>query len=64
MSLELMKMYIFIWAHVQWAYIPQCENWNKTNALMNVPKKETHHESDNLNQINQENPRAYLFLPS
>ena len=59
-----MKMYIF--AHVfsiKQAYIPQLENWNKTNALINVPKRETHYESNDLNQINQENPRAYLFLP-
>ena len=26
-------------------------------------KKKTHHESDDLNRINQENSRAYLFLP-
>ena len=24
-------------------------------------KKKTHHESDDLNRINQENPRAYHF---
>ena len=33
-------------------YILQRENWNKTKALVNVPKKETHHESDDLNRIN------------
>ena len=38
--------------NVKQAYIPQRENWNKTNALINVPKKETHHESDDWNQIN------------
>ena len=37
---------------VKKVYIPQRENWNKTNALINVPKKETHHENDDLNRIN------------
>ena len=49
-----MKMYIFICVRVQrkkkeyilQLYILQRENWKKTNALANVPKKETHHESD------------------
>ena len=48
---------------VKQAYILQRENWNKTNTLINVLKKETHNESDDLNRINQENPRTYLFLP-
>ena len=60
MSLILMKLYIFICTRIQrkqllyilQLYILQCENWNKTNALVNVPKKETHHESDDLNRIN------------
>ena len=41
-NLVLMKMYIFICARVQrkkHAYILQRENWNKTNALVNIPKR-------------------------
>ena len=40
---------ISLLAHVfsaKQAYIPQRENWNKTNVLINVPKKETRHESE------------------
>ena len=29
-------------------YNLQCENWNKINALINVSKEETHHESDDF----------------
>ena len=42
------------------AYNLQRKNWNKTNALVNVPKKETHHESDDLNRINS---REFTCLP-
>ena len=45
---------------VKQAYILQRENWNKTNALINVPKKETHHESDDLNRISS---REFSCLP-
>ena len=51
-----MKKYIFICARVQRkktsVHILQRENWNKTNALVNVPKKETRHGSEDLNRIN------------
>ena len=42
---------ISLFAHVfsvKQSYIPEHENWNKTNALINVPKKETHPESDDF----------------
>ena len=42
-------------------YILQRENGNKTNALVNVPKKETHNESDDLNRINSS--REFKYLP-
>ena len=32
---------------------------NKINALVNVPKEETHHESDNLNRIK----RIHVLTP-
>ena len=57
-----MKMYIFICARVQHkkkAHILR-ENWNKTNALINVPRKETHHESDDWNRIGS---REFTCLP-
>ena len=41
-------------------YTLQHENWNKINALVNVPKEETHHESDDLNRINS---REFTCLP-
>ena len=41
-------------------YNLQRENWNKTNALVNVPKEETHQESDDLNRINS---RELTCLP-
>ena len=53
-----MKLYIFICTRVQrkkQAYTFSnytFSNWNKPNPLINVPKKETHHESDDLNRIN------------
>ena len=62
-SLELMKMYIFICAHVQrkkQAYILQLENWNKTNALIHIPNEETHHERDDLNRFNS---KEFTCLP-
>ena len=46
--------------HILQLYILQLENWNKTNALVNVPKRETHHESDDLNRINS---REFVCLP-
>ena len=45
-------------------YILQRGNWNKTNALVNIQKKkkkETHHESDDLNRINSS--REFTCLP-
>ena len=59
-SLVLMKMYIFICARVQRQNKRTFSNYTfsnvktetKINALVNVPKKETHHESDDLNRTN------------
>ena len=41
-------------------YNLQRENWNKTNALVNVTKNETRHEIDDLNPINS---REFTCLP-
>ena len=41
-------------------YNLQRKNWNKINALVYVPKEETHHESDDLNRINL---REFTCLP-
>ena len=46
--------------HILQLYILQRENGNKTNALVNVPKEETHHESDDLNRTNS---REFTCLP-
>ena len=62
-SLVLMKMYIFICARVQRKTkltFSNVKTETKTNAPVNVPKKETHHKSDDLNRINS---REFTCLP-